>query len=626
MAKDNEALLKEIREEFDYYSDAWREILDEGRDDMQYLSGDPWTQAEKDARENAGRPIVSFDELTQYVNQIINDVRMNKRSIKVTPVSEDATDKTAEAREKLIRGIEYESNAQAAYTTAFEGAVQRGYGFIRVKSEYASAKGFNQVLRIKRIPNPDTVLMDPMCKEADCSDAEGCFVIDVMTLAQFKRKYPKAEKKSFDADDRKMAPNWIKGDSITVAEYWKVKKTSRMLLMLDDQGTTAYLDEIEGAKLQSEGDQEFIVSDGKRTPIVNSRKCEEREVCQYVTNGLEILETNPEDKRVQYIPIIPCFGKEMFVDDGGGSKRILMSLIRLARSPYKMYCFLRAQEAEEATMTPRVPWMLYEGQAEGHEDEFNNAHNTPIAYLQVKPVIDSASGQVLPLPTRPQFQPNFEAYEIACEAMKRAIQSACGMYNTAVGKHDTNVKSGVALKALDSQSSQGNFHFIDNYDRCLQHVGRVIDERIPVYYDTPRQVGLRKPDESHEIARVNDPNYVPDGQQEAQHIDLLTGEHDVTVSTGPSFNSQREEASAFNEALIGNIADLPISPEQKTQLLALGIKLKQLGPIGDQMVEVLTPDPNKAMDPRAQQAISQAQLEAKALNAHVRNLRNRFSS
>jgi hypothetical protein len=101
MAKDNEALLKEIREEFDYYSDAWREILDEGRDDMQYLSGDPWTQAEKDARENAGRPIVSFDELTQYVNQIINDVRMNKRSIKVTPVSEDATTRPQKPEKSL---------------------------------------------------------------------------------------------------------------------------------------------------------------------------------------------------------------------------------------------------------------------------------------------------------------------------------------------------------------------------------------------------------------------------------------------------------------------------------------------------------------------------------------------
>jgi hypothetical protein len=121
---------------------------------MAYLSGDPWTADERKEREDAKRPCIALDELNQYVNQIVNDVRMNKRSIKVTPSATDATDKTAEARQGLIRGIEYESNAQTAYTTAFEGAVMRGYGYARVCTEYSSAKGFNQVIRIKRIPNP----------------------------------------------------------------------------------------------------------------------------------------------------------------------------------------------------------------------------------------------------------------------------------------------------------------------------------------------------------------------------------------------------------------------------------------------------------------------------------------
>jgi hypothetical protein len=59
----------------------------------------------------------------------------------------------------------------------------------------------------------------------------------------------------------------VKDNSIVVAEFWKVKKTNRTLLLLDEQGTTAYLDELKGAKLVTRGWQEFIEADGKRIPI-----------------------------------------------------------------------------------------------------------------------------------------------------------------------------------------------------------------------------------------------------------------------------------------------------------------------------------------------------------------------
>jgi hypothetical protein len=136
-----------------------------------------------------------------------------------------------------------------------------------------------------------------------------------------------------------------------------------------------------------------------------------------------------------------------------------------------------------------------------------DAHVIPQAYLEVNPVLDATGQPFCHFRQRPQFQPNFQAYELACESMKRAIQSACGMYNSSTGNHDTNVKSGKAIKALDTQSSQGNFHFVDNYDRFIQHVGRVIDERIPIYYDTARPAGLRKPDDTHKMVRINDPEY-----------------------------------------------------------------------------------------------------------------------
>jgi hypothetical protein len=45
-------------------------------------------------RKDANRPMIELDELNQYCNQVINDLRANKRGIKVSPKGNGANDKT----------------------------------------------------------------------------------------------------------------------------------------------------------------------------------------------------------------------------------------------------------------------------------------------------------------------------------------------------------------------------------------------------------------------------------------------------------------------------------------------------------------------------------------------------
>jgi hypothetical protein len=606
----DEALLSEIRENFTRYAEFWREIHEEGETDIKYLAGDPWTDEEKKDREAADRPLFATDELNQYVNQLINNVRQNKRSIRVVPVGSGANDKLAELRQNIIRAVEYKSNAQAAYTTAFENAAQRGYGFFRINLDWVG-KGFAQELVIRRIPNPDTVLMDPDCKQADRSDAEGCFVIDSITTKNFARKYPKAEKKSFNAEDLQLAPEWVKGDLLQLAEYWKVKKTYKTLLLLDDQGTTGYLEDYEDAKLEKVGENEVLVmADGARLPIYDSRECEERKVVQYITNGFEILEENPWPG--SYIPIIGVYGKEMYVTEDGSAKLMLFSLIRLARDPYKLYCYYRTKEAEEAAMTPVAPFVGYAGQFE-KDPAWETANKIPVAYLEVEPMVDTASGQILPLPQRQPFVPNFQTYEIAAEAARRAIQSACGISPLPTAAQRRNEKSGVALERMEQQASQGSYHFIDNQDRGLENAGRQLNELIPIVTRGQRDIPIRKPDETHAVVRANDPNYQENGKQ--VHYDTQTGEFDVTISTGPSTQSQREEVNAFGDILVGNIQTLPIPEPTKAALMAQVIRMKNLGPLGDEMAELLSPKGEQEMPPQAMQALAKMKQEMTQLNA-----------
>ena len=572
----DDELLKDIREDFQYFRDFWSENHDEWKTDLKFVAGDPWDKDARQEREDNKRPVLSPDELGQYLNATINNLRQNKRAIQANPVGNGATDKDAEARSAIIKGIEYKSNAQSAYTNAFENAINCGMGFFRVTTKIIS-KDDEVTPWIKIIENPLSVLLDPNAKEADFCDQKRCFVMDVMRKRDFARKYPKAQKRSFDAEDVKAAPDWFSAENILIAEYWRIDD-------YDENG--------DGGK-----------------------------VTQYITNGIEILETNAWPG--SWIPIIAVTGKKMLVPIGSEIKIQYASMIRLARGPQKMLAYIASQEAEEFGMSPRAPFVGYVGQFETDSDAWENLNKVPRAYVQADPTVDAANGQILPLPSRPQFTPNAQAYEISKESWRRSIQASMGVTPLPTAAQRQNEKSGVALDKIQSQQAIGSFHFTDNFDRAIENAGRQINELITLVMDTPRQVGARMPDDSHQLMHIvpsGSPMPEPEqGQQPLSPDDVFDptkGDFDVTISSGMSYQSQRAEASDFVNTLLGELPNLPISPQQKATLLAKAITLKDIGPIGDEMAKIIDPQGDgEPIPPQAQQAIAQLQEQLKQINA-----------
>ena len=124
--------------------------------------------------------------------------------------------------------------AQVAYWTGFQSAVERSYGFWKVVPEYTSPSSFLQHLRIVRVPNPDSILMDPDYQEFDGSDMKGCFEQAWVPKTLFAERYPGARKKSFTADDMKEQPDWLTQHSILTVAYWKVLVQVQKVYLVDD--------------------------------------------------------------------------------------------------------------------------------------------------------------------------------------------------------------------------------------------------------------------------------------------------------------------------------------------------------------------------------------------------------
>ena len=569
-----EQLLRDVREDFAYFRDYWRENYEEAKTDLRFCSGDPWEQDERREREDNNRPVVCPDELDQYLNQAINNLRQNPISIEVQPAGEQAEDKDAQTRSSIIRGIEYQSHAQDAYSNAYSAAIQCGFGFFRVTTKVTGKNG-EQTPRIKIIPNPFSVFLDPNAKELDFSDQKRCFVLDLMRKSDFERKYPKAESKSFTAADfaQQNASAWFDGQAVVVAEYWRI----------DD-----YNDDGENGK-----------------------------VTQYITNGVEILEKNPWVGN--WIPIIPVLGKEMYVPMSGDIKRVYYSMVRKARSAQMMMAYIASTEAEIYGMIPKAPFVGAVGQFETDKEAWETLNKVPRSYVQYDPVVDSTNGQTaVPPPARPQFTADIQTYEIGKESWRRSIQSSMGIMPLPTAAQRQNEKSGVALDKIQTQQSVGAYHFTANFKIALEYAGRQINDLITKVMDTERHIGIRGQDEQHSVLHVMPGSGVPGAPEDT--FDPQKGDFDVTISTGPSYQSQREEQGQFVDLLIQNLAQLPPPGSPQAKIVALGIRMKNMGPIADEIADFLDPAQNEQIPPQAQAALAHAQQTAQQMGQQLQQL------
>jgi len=579
-----DADLKELREEFSYAQAEKRDIREEGARDMRAISGDAWDPEDRKERDDNNRPCLSLDELGQYVNQLINDVRQNKRSIKAAPQGLGATDKTAEFRQNLIRQIEYRSNAQQAYSVMFENTAQRSYGYLRITPEYTSHRSNDQELRIVSVPNPDLVVEDPAAQRTDGTDWTFLYFAEEWTRAAFKRKFKNAKVTDFSLFERfDGVKDWIKASRILVAERWRIETVPKKLFLVTPPAPRDLAAPPPVPFFALEDDREF-----KARPA--GSRVEELRVVDYptvkkqITNGVEILEET--DFPGTSIPFVSCYGKVLYLDVGDGPKKKMLSLIRLARDPLMLYCFYRTQQAEMAGMVPKVPVGGYKGQFAGVETDWQRAPHEPLAFLEFN--FEAAgwnpSWGPMPRPSRIEYSAgeHLQALELCAEGARRAIQAAIGASPLPTQAQRHNEKSGIALQKMDESAQRGSFHFVDHFDDALLRTGTILNELIPHYYDTARDVTIRKADDQPAKIRINDPTQ-PDA------VDAMQGEHDMTISVGPRQASEREAASDFADTMIGSQLIQLMPPPLALKIVALAVRLKAVGPIGDEIADLLSP-------------------------------------
>jgi hypothetical protein len=140
------------------------------------------------------------------------------------------------------------------------------------------------------------------------------------------------------------------------------------------------------------------------------------------------------------------------------------------------------------------------------------------------------------------------------------MKSVIGLYDASLGAR-SNETSGKAIMARQREGDVSTFHFIDNMARAIRHTGRVLLDIIPHVYTGERMIRIMGEDMKPSNVQLGKPQPKVDpktGQPEVDEMgqaimsmhDFSAGKYDLTVKTGPSFTTRREEAAySMTEAL-----------------------------------------------------------------------------
>jgi hypothetical protein len=523
-------LLKEAQEAFELAAECENENRIGALDDLRFARlEEQWPEQVRKQREVEGRPCLTINRLPTFIRQVVNDARQNKPSISVHPVDSSADPEVAEIFSGLIRNIEATSDADVAYDTALECAVTSGVGYFRIGIDWADDDSFDKDIRIKAVPNPFAVYGDPHSTAADSADWNSAFVVDHLSRAAFKRQFKGADPVDWDAlGYTGLGEPWCEEDRVMVAEWWRREEVIRKVLKLSD-------DSLVDAK-EFEKRKAMYAAAGVR--VIAERDTRSHKVTQYLLTGAEVLETNQWAGK--YIPIVPVYGESINVE----GKRVLRSLIRSAKDAQRMFNYWRTASTELVALAPKAPYIGPKGSFETDAEKWATANTQTHAFIEYDPV---AAGR----PERQPFAgPPAGALQEAMNASDD-IKSILGMFDASLGQA-SNETSGRAILARQREGDVSTFHFIDNLSRAIRHAGRILIDLIPPVYDHERVVRVLGKDDSKQNVPLNQPVPVmqegqpvmtPQGVPETRIYALGQGKYDLTVTAGPSFTTQREEAA-----------------------------------------------------------------------------------
>ena len=604
----------EMRKRYELAVEADRDNRADANEDYRFVTvpGNQWTIQAKKARR--GRPCWEYPILRSHWRQVCNDQKKARPQIKVRAV-EDADAQGAELRQGIIRNIESVSNSERAYDSAFDVMSAAGFSAWRVCTEYSQDDGWEQDIRIRPIKDAlSCVWLDPHAPDHDPCGMFA-FVEESISRDEFDRRFPKATATDFGSEGVLHKDGWFGESTVRIAEYWrKVEATKEILLLSDGRS-------VDGEEYAKVAEQEAA----RGITVARTRKVNTHKVVMSIVSGCEELD-GPHDSVFHDIPIIPIWANRHFID----GKWVWAGMVRFSKDPQRLvnYNFTTAQEvlSKQHKATPIVTPKMLEGDGVKAMWDASNAVDTP--YLPITPDPTMPGGPVYLSPP-----PIHSAFAQMGQMGIDMLKASDGIHDASLGAR-SNETSGKAIMARQAEGDTATYDYQDALAVGIQRTGELIGKALGKVYDTPRVMRVIGKDGAEDFQQLYQPTIDPQTGQEIVINDLSAGKYDYTVTTGPSYDTQRMEfvdalvqlgqgnpliGAAVPDLIVGSM-DFPKAEEAAERLkLMLPPQIQQAMSKGKEM----PPEVMQAMALIEQQGaeLQQAQMELQQAAAEIQEER-----
>lgn len=555
---DKDQLLSKIRQRYEDGVGAFEENRRMHSEDLNFVYNSEamgqWDPVVLEARR--GKPNYTFNRVIGPVNIVVADMRQTRPAGKVRPTNGAANEATAEVLAGLMRSIEDESRADPIYKNQYKFAVAGGFGAWRLMPEYASEDSFDQVLRIKDIPNPQTVVWDPECSDACGGDAMWCIIGERVSKEKHRALFPNADSgTSFNMS--RDSYGWYTDKEIRVVEYMERVPFEKEIVLFSDGSIEDLTPEIKNID-QSFKEQGVGPDQAKR--IVRTRKVLKWRVMWCKVDGGQLLE-GPIYYDWKRIPVVRVPGRYINIE---GRKK-LQSLIRHAKDAQRTYNSRVCDMIERSALIPKAPYLVTENMIKGYEAEWSQSNTASRPYLPYNVDPKAEGSGAMPFRNQPIDMPQ-GALALAQQAAQD-IQATTGYFDPAMGNaEDMNRVSGKALVQHTRRSDLGSFEFQDGYGDALQLTWEIGVDMIPTIYDSARVVRIVGNDEIEKMVSIN----TEDPQAGDIIHDLKVGSYSCKVVIGPNYQTARQEALA---TMIDAAEAIPMIAQIAPDLLAKNIDM-----------------------------------------------------
>jgi hypothetical protein len=549
------------------------------RDDMKftYVPGEQWDKTTKDER-GKDRVMYEFNETRVNAMSVINHIRANRPQSKVRGVEEGDKNR-AEIRQGLYQNITNNSDFDSIKDYAAGHQVAGGMGAWRVDTEYSTDSVSDQDIVIRAFIDPMCVIADPSDKDELKRNAKFWFVHSKMSNEDFEAKYPEKDRVSFEPDDIELNPD-DDDETTWVAEYWKKVPAVKNLCLLSNGQT---IDKDKNPNLPPD------------VTVVKERKVNTHKIVQYIVSGKAVLE-GPNDWAGKFFPFVPVYGYYVVIE----GKAYWGGLTRYQKDPQRALNWALTSVYESIGNAPKAKYWATAKQAAGLTGQWAEANVKNLPAMLYNPDPDS------PGPPQQMGGAEVPVALIQAAGMARdAHKASVGIFNASLGA-TSNETSGKAIRARQDEGMVATFNFGDNMAKSERRTCEIVNDLFPHIYDTERHIRILGQDGAEKYLTINSRDPVT-----GEVInDISAGKFDFTVTTGPSFATQRQEAAEFytglsqtDPTLMAVAGDLIIKSHDYPMADAIAERKKLMLP--PQIQAAISKD--KPIPPEAQAALMQAE-------------------